>query len=336
MRDSRVRALWSVLALSGCGRDPDVLHAYFVDETVEAPARQVDITGIKGADCEKALSRLHDAPGADETIAATTRVAYPVNPDSDPLTSFPKDTPMALDVAALDEAGHQVGRGCIPVSLDSGAGKTIDLELRTLPRCETDPLRLDIMLVVDASATIVLDDAERHYVDVLRDVVLGENSFVDGTSFGLVTFGPDNRAIERVEHTTDRESIRVALAELYSGHAGQPVLHDAIVLATSISRARAVCGRKSAMLVLLGHPDAEFSKASFWDALVAISSSQGDPTDDLYTYGIALSEGGYQNLDLLVPEGSGFVTGAGTAALQDLAARSARESLSALLAPPAP
>ncbi|MBI4817703.1 MAG: hypothetical protein HY791_15685 [Deltaproteobacteria bacterium] len=320
---------------TSCAREPDVLHAFFLDEVVEADVRELDISAVSGGDCEKILSRPHNAPGTDEKVVAHTTAHYPVDPIADVLASFPKGSPIALDVAALDGEQNQVGRGCILVSLDGSAGRSIDLELRALPKCQSVPARLDLMLVVDASQQAVIADPERHHIDLLRDTILAETAFLDGTSYGLVTFGPSDSVQVRVPSTPDRESVRIAVSELLNGHSGLPVLYDGVTKAARTLRTQAVCGKKPAMLLILGSGQAG-SKLRPEDAQTAIYASVGDPSDDIYTFAIGLSQPAYDNLEYLLPPefGIGNVTGAGSQTTREAAMREARDTLSALLLPP--
>jgi hypothetical protein len=105
--------------------------------------------------------------------------------------------------------------------------------------------------------------------------------------------------------------VRGALEVLLDGHDGQAWMFDGIHLSTTKLRARALCGRRPAQLVLAGSIDAGSSKL-FEDASIGIFGVPGDRSDDIFTIGLALDAEAFEEIARLIPEGFGEALGAET------------------------
>lgn len=110
-------------------------------------------------------------------------------------------------------------------------------------------------------------------------------------------------------------------------------MFDGLYLGTALSRARALCGVYSAVVVLAGGPE-RASTRRFEDAQIGFYSTPGDASDDLYLYGIAFTTAGFTDLDAVLPMGGhGIVTGAGSRPQWQEAYRELRTTLVGLVQP---
>lgn len=299
-------AAWAALLVQGCSGGVE-LNPFFNDPLVEAPVRSIDVVGISGATCEQILSRDHDEPGPNEVIRGRRTTRYPVDPDLDVFDGFPVDEAIALDVVALDDSLLQVARACAVVRL--GDTDRVDIELRTLPACETPPTGLDIMLVMDTSLGVTIADPDDDRIEGLTTFILEPGGIRSAVTWGVVTFGHDDRATELVAATKDLDAIRTAVVGLPPLSAGTTRLFDGIAKGGELLRARALCGRRPVMLVVTGFADSG-SQRRFEDAGIAIFATRGDVEDDIFTYGIALTDAGFADLNDLISEDLGVAAGA--------------------------
>src|SRR5262249_36354983 len=130
---------------------------YFVDELVEAPARQADIVGLTGTDCETLLSRPHEQASDSGTVLFSRTLPWPVRPDADLWGEIPKHEEILLMVAVYDTDHQQIARACQNVDLESGAQ---EVEMHALPLCTMPATQLDITFVIDTSTQMEVVDPE--------------------------------------------------------------------------------------------------------------------------------------------------------------------------------
>ena len=318
-----------LLLASACGGHVE-LNLFYTDELVEAPTRTIDIAAITGATCDQILSRPHETPATTETVRATHFTNYPVDPGEDVFDGFPTDEKIAIDIAAYDGSLLQVSRACTEVRLTDVS--KVDLQLRTLPICIAGATSIDLLLVLDTSLGVDLADPDRAHLSAINDFLLTDGSLAGVAQWGLVTFGHGSRAQELVPATTDRALMQGVVGSLERVHANKTRLFDGMVKGAALLRARAICGRRPVMFVVTSRAD-DGSEKRFEDAAIAVYASHGDDTDDLYSYGVAMSTSGFDDLDVLIPEEIGVVTGAQTSLVIRQAFLQARDTLNGLLKP---
>jgi len=289
-----------IVLCAGCAGGIE-LNLFYKDELVEAPTRHVDIVALRGSSCAEALSRSHDTNAG--LAVARRALRYPVSPDEDPFDGFPEET-LTLDVVGLDHGLLQLSRACREVDL--GAGGRLDLELRTLPECPTPPTALELSIVLDTSVGMQVADPDRNHITALRDFIVHEG--FPAASWSLVSFGHDDTATEQVISSTIGP-VLAALGRLERAHRGRTRLYDGMVLSASLARARALCGRRAAMLLIVGSHD-DGSKHRFEEAALGLYATQGDAKDDLFTFGLGLSESAFEDLGAVIPDGVGRRTAA--------------------------
>ena len=138
------------------------------------------------------------------------------------------------------------------------------------PRVPDKPLGRDIMLVVDASSSMAIDDfvVNRQRVtrlDVLKDVAQKFVAARDGDRFGLIAFG--DHAATLAPPSFDQGLIRAQLARLQSGIAGESTaIGDALGLALKQVKSE---GRLPPALILFSDGDSTAGEMKPSEALVA-------------------------------------------------------------------
>lgn len=138
------------------------------------------------------------------------------------------------------------------------------------PSVPDKPLGRDIMLVVDASSSMAIDDfvVNRQRVtrlDVLKDVARRFVAARDGDRFGLIVFG--DHAATIAPPSFDRDLIRAQLARLQNGVAGESTaIGDALALALKQVKSE---GRLQPTLILFSDGDSTAGEMKPSEALVA-------------------------------------------------------------------
>lgn len=138
------------------------------------------------------------------------------------------------------------------------------------PRVPDKPLGRDIMLVVDTSSSMSIDDfvVKRQRVtrlDVLKDVAQGFVAARAGDRFGLIAFG--DHAATLAPPSFDQDLIRAQLARLQSGIAGESTaIGDALGLALKQVKSQ---GRLQPALILFSDGDSTAGEMHPSEALVA-------------------------------------------------------------------
>ena len=138
------------------------------------------------------------------------------------------------------------------------------------PRVPDKPLGRDIMLVVDASSSMAIDDfvVNRQRVtrlDVLKDVAQNFVAAREGDRFGLIAFG--DHAATLVPPSFDQNLIRGQLARLQNGIAGESTaIGDALGLALKQVKSE---GRLQPALILFSDGDSTAGEMKPSEALVA-------------------------------------------------------------------
>lgn len=319
-----------VLWLGGCGRGVDSVSLFYQDPVVEAPTRSVDLLVVEGQSCNDVLSTPHEAVAAGAGVLAHRVGHYPLPPEEAELAELPLGKALALDVAAYDSNLLQVARGCTGILLNPDEPSVIPLELRALPACAEPAKKLDVMLVLDTSLPMEFADPDQLHIQALLSTVLDPVAVYPDTRWGLVTFGHGDTVEELVTSTTDLEQVRNAVSSLRDVSQGQTRLFDGLSKGTALLRARALCGYAPAMLALVSDAD-NGSARRFEDAQIGIFATPGDVTDDLFLFGIGLSEVAYNELNDLIPTGEiGRVIGANDRQVE-LRLREARDTISALV-----
>ncbi len=321
----------SALALAfaagaGCGGPSPTLDLFYQDELVEAPTRSIDMTAVGGSSCEQILSREHDTLDRGESELARRAARYPLSPELEIFKDFPRTEPIDLDIAAFDGTFLQVARACTRVTLDDV--EDIRLELRALPTCEKEPTTIDLVIALDTSRGIDLADPTRAYLAAADEVLV--RGLTSTATFGLVTFGHENAALELVPATGDRALLSGVIQSLQRVQSGKTRLFDGVAKGAAILRSRAVCGRRPVLVVVTGLAD-EGSEKRFEDARIGLFATQGDFDDDIFTVGIALSNEGFIDIEDLIPEDIGLIKGAQTEAQVYQAFEIAKAAIDALL-----
>lgn len=300
-------------ACSGSGAE---VKLFFVDELVEAPARDTSILGLTGTDCEALLSVPHEEAAETGTVIFSRMVRWPVAPDADVFDDIPSDKEILLLVAVYDSTGMQIARACQPINL--GASSTAEVEMRALPICGNGPTTLDITIVLDTSTEMEVVDPELLHLAELVPRVIEAQTYPAGTTWGIFTYGSQTGVAEFLTPTSDLELVRAATQQLRATHIGPARLWDGVYDATGKMRARALCGRRPALLLIAGSIDAGSSRLRE-DASIGIFANRNDTGDDIFSFGIALSNDAYSDIEDLIPEGVGRVTGAESASNRRMA-----------------
>ncbi|MEQ8279826.1 MAG: hypothetical protein RKU31_39485 [Deltaproteobacteria bacterium] len=332
--DLRVRAaLVLSLATFACGGDPDLIVADFSDELVEAAGRTAEISVISDQDCETLMAVRYEAVSDVATVIHRARTAYPIDPAIGVLDEVPRGQAIAIDLTVLDLDDNVVSRGCIETSLPAGSPATVEIEMMGLPVCDSDPRFIEIGIVLDASSHMQLANAAlgNRVIDSLQSF-LDLPAFPPNTSFSLLAHGP-TEPTEIVAGTENTDAIKQGLDQFRTGNRGEVRTFETLILASSRLRTRAVCARRPAMLVISAGPD-RGALGSFENAIIGIAGARGDTRDDLYTFGVALTQDARTDLDDLITDNSlGEVISAGTESAFDNALSQARFRFQGLVGP---
>ena len=114
---------------------------------------------------------------------------------------------------------------------------------------------------------------------------------------------------------------------------GTAHLYDGVIKAGGLLRARAVCGRRPAMMILAGDGD-NGSTHPIEEAAIAAYGVQGDPTEAIFSYGIAFDDAASTDLKTIIIDDSvGTVDNisAGGSDAISLAINSARDAIDGLV-----
>ncbi len=310
--DLRARAvLVLTLATFACGGDPDLLVADFSDELVEAAGRTAEISVISDQDCQTLLAVRYEAVGEVATVIHRARTSYPIDPEARVLEGVPRAQVVAIDLTVLDLEDNVVSRGCIETTLPPSSA-TVEIPMFGLPVCESEPRFIEVGIVLDASSHMQLANAAlgNAVIDTLQDF-LDLPSFPPNTSFSLLAHGP-TEPMEIVGGTENTDAIKQGLEQFRTGNRGEVRTFETLILASSRLRTRAVCDRRPAMLVISAGPD-RGALGGFENAIIGIAGARGDTRDDLYTFGVALTQDARIDLDdLITDNGLGEVISAGT------------------------
>jgi hypothetical protein len=320
---------FAAASLAGCGAGGPTLELFYEDELVEAPTRSVEVFALRSESCDEVLSESHRSLEESGRLLLERSFRYPLSPDTPVFEDLPGDESLALSVVGYDSTLLRISRGCTVVKLDRV--DTIRMELRALPSCRELPTKLDVMLVIDTSEDVALADPDGAHIMQLLETVLDPTGALPETRWGVVTFGHDDRALELVELTTDLERVRTAVADLASLHSGPTRLFDGVAKGTALLRARAVCPYLPAVVLISSSSDGG-SALRFEDARIGVFAGREDREDDIFVFGLALSEPAFADLDDLIPEGErGSITRAASPDEISLALREARSTLNGLL-----
>ncbi len=320
----------------GCGGPPG-LDATFDDPLVEAPARNVDILVFgDGKSCDVVQGATHQSWVNNDSVVKHAKRDYPLNSgDSDILSEVATEGVVTIDVQILDSSGIQIARGCQTVTL-STAPNPVSIKVHSLPQCQALPTRLDVQIVLDTSSAWSLTDLEHAHLQDFTAIMLDPVSVLPGTRWSIVTYGHKVGASavnEVLPPTEDLDAVREKIASLVDVQSGETRMFDGLYLGTTLSRARAVCGTYSSVVVLSAGPE-RGSTRRFEDAQIGFFSTPGDSTDDLYLFGIAFTTPGFTDLDAVLPMGGhGTVTGASGRPQWQEAYREARTALVHLVQP---
>lgn len=322
--------LGGALLVAGCARAPDTLELYYSDEIVDAPTRTVEVAIVRAESCDALLAKRYDQVGEADGLVFRRSTSYPVNPEAKVLDGVPRGVPVAVDAAGYDENNQRISRACSVQTFADGQPLKVSMELRALPACATQATALDVMLVVDTSMAMAIHDPAGKHLTSLNDTVLDPMQVRANTMWGIVTYGTMDAPQEFLAATTELTAVKGAITSLSRSQGGKPKLFDGMVKAAGLLRARAVCGKRPAMVIIASESD-DGSKAPFEQARVGLYATRGDSTDDIFTFAVALTEDGYDDLDELVPEEVGKVTGAGTEPQIEAAMKEVRDALLSLV-----
>lgn len=325
---------WSVGAaltvLAGCS-ELDVLQATFQDELVEAQARGVQLKVVSGTDCPTLLTVEHTDIETVASVLAVRRAGYPINPDSGILNDLPRNRPLLFDLAVFDQEGRQVARACEGVTLPGDATEIV-IEVDALPDCgDVMPRGLDIAVVFDVSrAMLVANAALGSELQTAVSPLFEGGISPGGDRWTLVTHGPSDEPEVAVPFTDDAAAIEAGIDSALTNLVGPSRLYDATRLGTIVLRSRAVCGRRSALVIVAAGRD-EGPRGGRDLAISGLAGTRQDPNDDLFGIGIGLSREGRDALELILIEDLGRSRAALTASSLANEIRLTRERLQALI-----
>lgn len=292
---------WQVLALMvvvGCGGPAASLEVTFTDELVEAPARTVDITVVDTTDCEALLSVPHDEVKSIGMVLAQRQAAYPLDPDGGLLDELPTGRSMAFDIAVYDSTPTLIARNCQVAEISASNDTEIKVPMLSLPVCATPPTALDLMIILDLSDAAAAADVSMGSQMIPRLRAFVASGFSTGTTLTVVTHGPSAPAV-LVGPTSVLSEVDAALEPLPTTYLGQGQPYEAITFGAGLLRARAVCGRRPAILTLVASPDSG-ALGSLDEALIGVAAARMEPADDIFTAGIGVSlQGNTALVDLL-------------------------------------
>jgi hypothetical protein len=279
------------------------------------------------------LNVVHDDIARIATVELNKRTSFPINPNDDVLNGAPRGRALAIDVVVLDERDNVVGRGCVETTLEPSTPANIVIEMMALPICETPPRFVDLSIVLDVSLDMQVADAAlgNTLIDELI-MFMDLTGFPPSTRFSLVTHGPGDPT-EHVTSTEDREAMKAGFEDYRMLTGGTSRHFTAIQLATERMRTRAVCDRRPALLIISAGVHAN-EIGAFENARIGMAGIQGDSRDDIYSFGIALSDGALADLqDLIMQNELGEVDGARTMASFREALSQARYRFQGLVGP---
>lgn len=292
------RQVLALVFLVGCGGPNASLEVTFTDELVEAPARTVDITVVDSSDCEALLSVPHDEAKSVGSVLAQRQAAYPLDPESDLLDELPTGRALAFDIAVYDATPTLIARNCQVAEISASNDTQIKVPMLSLPLCATPPTALDLMIVLDLSVAAAVADISMGGQMIPRVRAFVASGFSAGTTVTVVTHGPAAPTV-LVGPTSVLTEVDAALEPLPTMYLGQGEPYEAIAMGTSLLRARAVCGRRPALLTLVASPDSG-ALGSLDEALIGVAAARMEPADDIFTAGIGVSvDGNTALVDLL-------------------------------------
>ncbi|MEM7676224.1 MAG: vWA domain-containing protein [Myxococcota bacterium] len=332
VRSFRV-SLWMIfpaaVTITGC-TDLDVLQPIFTDELVEAPARTVDLKVLDNADCSTLFTVDHAQVDQVAPVIAARRTGYPVNPESGILEDLPRNRPVLFDVSIVDQNDRQIARACKEITLPS-TSTVVDVPMRTLPTCTDEPTGLDVAVVLDTSVSMRNANISLGSEVAARLISFFDSGFsLGGDRWTLITHGPTEEPTVAVPLTADRAEIVAGIEQSMRTLEGSSRLYDATRLATIVLRSRAICGRRPALVVIAGGPDAG-PRGGRQLALSGLAGDRSDLDDDLFAIGIGVSQDGRRGLDLILIENLGVASTALTADTFTAALSRTRDRLQALV-----
>lgn len=288
-------------SLAGCGDGgDDGTRLGFPDPVVEARVRRLLVQRFEADGCAAVWGVTAAEVGGAVSVDGSHRVDYPVRPE-DLLPDGPGDH---LHVAAEDVDGRVVARACGP------AGST--LRFYALPPCDGVPDRLDLAVVFDGSDDMALASAALGGVaEAFRADFVEAADFPPGSELSLWVHR-DGDLEASVTRSAEGARLADALAAAEPGFRGLPTPFLAIMEVSRVLRDRASCARQPVMLVISAGPSAD-DVAVPADAAFGLYASQGDPTDDVFTFGIGIGQDVVDELALAIPEEVGEIRGASTA-----------------------
>lgn len=302
-------ALLGLFAL-GCGESGPSLALEFTDPVVEARARVLLAQVLGGVTrCEPVL-----AVQASEVAGLAGGVRERESPyPGDPAQILPPDVddaPAVLHVIARDADGLVVVRGCAPLAEALATGV---LTLRALPLCAEAPSVVDLAVVYDASSDMTLADATFGGVaSIFNAAFVQGGDFPPGSRFSLFVYGPSPvRAV--INAADDIEGLQTASVELEMGYGGEPDVFGGIFWSARVLRDRASCRRLPALVALAAGGTRAGAPILFADAAFSLYAAVGDPSDDIFAYGIGLSQEATADLGAAIPEGVGELASPQTA-----------------------
>jgi hypothetical protein len=320
--------LLALLAGSGCGQAPDALAVSFADELVEAPARTIRLTVVRGASCAELLTAEVESLADQGTVLVERTGRYPVAPEAALLEGLPRGEALSFHVAAHAADDVRVARDCAEATLEPDQPTTVAIELLGLPACEARPTALDLTLVLDTSRGMQSADLGLGGALIESLAELVESGFAVGSSLSVVAHG--HVAPAELSGPSDEATTAAALRELEGVSGGEAVLYRAIAFASQRMRARARCGRQPAMLVVAGGSDAS-APGELESAVIGLVATRGERRDDLPVYAIAVSPAARADLDYAEIADYGEVAGVLTRAALEEALRTARARMQALV-----
>ncbi|MCK6550087.1 VWA domain-containing protein [Myxococcota bacterium] len=319
----------SLAALAGCAREPDSIELFFLDEVLEAPARSAEVIVYQSTECDAVLSLPHDASPAPGVIVTRLSSTYPMNPEHDWLANLPRGIPLVVAAAVFDASELVMARACEVVTLSPDASTEVRIEMHALPQCPDRPrAAVDVTIVLDTSTAMSVADTEGTHITELESTVIDGAQLPAGSTWSIIAHG-HVPVTEVLAPTTDVEAVKSAIEALGAVNGGVPLVYDASAQAISLARARAVCGRVPAVLILLGGADGG-SMRSPQDSKFLLVGAQGDSTDDIYGHAIGMNARSYDVLNEMIPE-NGYVTGAETQLSRRAAMIDAARALRALV-----
>ncbi len=298
---------------------------------VEAPARSVELLIFDGVTCIDLLSSPPESLSSAGRVVATRTAGYPIDPELKLLDDVPKGSPLAFHLSVFDANAELIARSCTEQTLNASETNNVEITLSGLPQCPDVPIEgLDLALVLDTSTEMSFADPEQQHLGLLGSALI--DALPASTRFTLITHGHTD-ATEQLALTANKTDVNTALSSLVGAQANQSRLYDAVSLAAKRLRANSVCGRKPALLSLQAGLDLG-SNTPLELAQIGLFATVGDETDDIFTYGIGVTDNARLALNELVPVGVGDVVGALTIPALNQALTTARLELVELLPNP--